>query len=231
VEEIASAPMLPCPITMPKIMQAKNIGHWGTERWDNLQTNAWFTDGSPMLQGGKLHWKSAAWRPTDGQILTGQGMGRSVQHAEVHTARLAIEQSHKEGCQIVRIYSDLWCVCNDIGVWLGKWKYTNWQINGKDIWSKEEWIKMNELSQSISIYMTHVDVHTGRGDPASQHNEKADKLAALMITRNIPWQVRVHRPFCDCILERKWQICGMCLNKKDWKWPLKRGPRSRIIQD
>jgi hypothetical protein len=27
VEEIASAPMLPCPITMPKIMQAKNIGH------------------------------------------------------------------------------------------------------------------------------------------------------------------------------------------------------------
>jgi hypothetical protein len=69
-----------------------------------------------MLQGGKLHWKSAAWRPTDGQILTGQGMGRSVQHAEVHAARLAIEQSHKEGCQIVRIYSDLWCVCNDIGV-------------------------------------------------------------------------------------------------------------------
>jgi hypothetical protein len=32
VEEIASAPMVPCPITMPKITQAKNIGRWWTER-------------------------------------------------------------------------------------------------------------------------------------------------------------------------------------------------------
>jgi hypothetical protein len=40
-------------------------------------------------------------------------MGRSVQHAEVHAARLAIEQSHKEGYKVVRIYSDLWCVCSE----------------------------------------------------------------------------------------------------------------------
>jgi hypothetical protein len=91
VEEIASVPMVPCPIAMPKITQAKNIGRWGTERWDNLQTNAWFTDGSSMLRSDKLHWKSAAWRLTDGQILTDQGTGRSAQHAEVHAARLAIE--------------------------------------------------------------------------------------------------------------------------------------------
>jgi hypothetical protein len=38
MEEIASAPMVPCPITMPEIKQAKNIGHWGKERWDNSQT-------------------------------------------------------------------------------------------------------------------------------------------------------------------------------------------------
>jgi hypothetical protein len=50
-----------------------------------------------MLRSGKLHWKSAAWRPMDGQILTDQGTGRSAQHAEVHAARLATEQSHKEG--------------------------------------------------------------------------------------------------------------------------------------
>jgi hypothetical protein len=29
VEEIASAPMVPYPIAMPKITQTKNIGHWG----------------------------------------------------------------------------------------------------------------------------------------------------------------------------------------------------------
>jgi hypothetical protein len=40
----------------------------------------------------------------DRQILTDQGMGRSVQHAEVHAARLAIEQSQKEGYKTVRIY-------------------------------------------------------------------------------------------------------------------------------
>jgi hypothetical protein len=78
VEETTSALMVPCPKTMPKITQDKYIGRWGTERWDNSQTNAWFTDESSMLQGGKLHWKSATWRPTDGQILTDQGMGRSV---------------------------------------------------------------------------------------------------------------------------------------------------------
>jgi ribonuclease HI len=167
MEEITSALMVPCAITMPKITQAKNIGHWGTERWDNSQTNAWFTDGASMFQGGKLCWKSAAWGPTDGQILTDQGMGRSEQHAEVHAARLAIEQSQKEGYKIVRIYSDSWCVCNGIAVWSGKQKHTNWQINGKDIWSKQDWIKMDELSQSISIYMTHMNAYTGRGDPTS----------------------------------------------------------------
>jgi hypothetical protein len=122
VGEIASALMVPCPITMSKITQAETIGHWGTERWENSQTNVWFTDGSSMLQSGKLHWESAAWRPMDGQILTDQGTGRSAQHAEVHAARLAIGQSHKEGHKIVRIYSDLWCVCNGIAVWSGKWQ-------------------------------------------------------------------------------------------------------------
>jgi hypothetical protein len=38
VEEIASALKVPCPITMSKIIQAKNIVRWGTERWDNSQT-------------------------------------------------------------------------------------------------------------------------------------------------------------------------------------------------
>jgi hypothetical protein len=40
---------------------------------------------------------------------------------------------------------------NGIAVWSGKWKHTNWQTNGKDIWSKEEWIKMDELSQGKEI--------------------------------------------------------------------------------
>jgi ribonuclease HI len=184
-----------------------------------------------MLRGGKLHWKSAAWSPTDGQILTGQGTGRSAQQAEVHAARLAIEQSHKEGYKIVRIHSDLWCVCNGIAVWLGKWKHTNWQINGKDIWSKEDWIKMDEFSQSISIYVTHVDAHTGKGDPTSQHNKKADKLAALMITRNIPWQVKESTDYSVTLYRKDNQADLWHVHKEGLKMTLKRGSRSRVIQN
>jgi hypothetical protein len=34
------------------------------------------------------------------------------------------------------------------------------------IWSREDWIKMDKLFQSISIYMTHVDAQQGK---AIQH--------------------------------------------------------------
>jgi hypothetical protein len=151
VEEIASAPTVPCPITMPKITQAKNIGHWGTERWTTHKQTAGSLMEHPCCRVASCIGNLQPGRPSDVQILTDQGTGRSAQHAEVHAARLAIEQSQKEGYKIVRIYSDSWCVCNGIAVWSGKWKHTNWQINGKDIQSKEDWIKMGELSQSTCV--------------------------------------------------------------------------------
>jgi ribonuclease HI len=121
-------------------------------------------------------------------------------------------------------------VYNGIAVWSGKWKHTNWQINGKDIWSKEDWIKMDELSQSISIYVTHVDAHTGKGDPTSQHNEKADKLAALMITRNTPWQMKESTDHSVTLYRKDNREDPWCVHKQEGpKMTLKRGPRTRVI--
>jgi hypothetical protein len=118
-------------------------------------------------------------------------------------------------------------VCNGIAVWSGKWKHINWQINCKDIWKK-----MDEFSQSISIYVTHVDARTGKGDLISQHNEKADKLAALMITRNTPWQVKESTDHSVTLYRKdNWADPWHVHKQEGRKMILKRGPRSRAIQD
>jgi hypothetical protein len=123
-------------------------------------------------------------------------------------------------------------VCNGIAVWSVKWKQTNWQINGKDICSKKDWIKMDKLSQSISIFVTHVDAPTGKGDPTSQHNEKADKLAALMITRNTPWQMKESTDHSVTLYRKDNREDPWCVHKQEGpKMTLKRGPRTRVIRD
>jgi hypothetical protein len=122
-------------------------------------------------------------------------------------------------------------MCNGIAVWSGKWKHINWQVNGKDIWSKEDWIEMVELFQSISIYMTHADAHTGKDDPTSQHNEKAEKLAALMITRNTPWQVKESTDHSVTLYRKDNWADPWHVKQEGLKMTLKGGPKSRVIQD
>jgi hypothetical protein len=77
-----------------------------------------------------------------------------------------------------------------------------------------------------------MDAHTRKGDPTSQHNEKADKLAAVIITRNTPWQVKdsTHH---SVTLYRKdnWADPWHVHKQKGLKMTLKRGHRSWVIQD
>jgi hypothetical protein len=89
----------------------------------------------------------------------------------------------KEGHKIVRIYSDSWCLCNGIAIWSPKWQQSDWKINGKDIWSREDWMAIAEASKHIKIYVTHVDACTSKTDPSHAHSDKADKLAALMTSK------------------------------------------------
>jgi hypothetical protein len=51
-----------------------------------------------------------------------------------------------------------------------------------------------EASKHIKIYVTHTDAHTSKTDPTHAHNDKADKLAALItskltISSKSPWKV------------------------------------------
>jgi hypothetical protein len=59
IEDIANAPIVPCPITIARPQKVSPTGSWGTALWSPTQTNAWFTDGLSAVKGGKLHWKSA----------------------------------------------------------------------------------------------------------------------------------------------------------------------------
>jgi hypothetical protein len=90
---------------------------------------------------------------------------------------------------------------------------------------------MGKLSQSISIYVTHVDAHTGKGDPTSQHNEKSDKLAALVITRNTPWQVKESTDHSVTFYRKdNWPDPWHVHKQEGLKMTLKRGPRCRVTQ-
>lgn len=63
-------------------------------------------DGSSCTRGGKLHWKAAAYRPTDGHVLTKEGIDSSAQIAELMAVKLVIDFSLQHAQQIVRIFSD-----------------------------------------------------------------------------------------------------------------------------
>jgi hypothetical protein len=55
MEEIASAQLVPCPITMPKITQAKNIGHQGDREMGQLTNKC-------LVHGWSIHvaeWQAA----------------------------------------------------------------------------------------------------------------------------------------------------------------------------
>ena len=85
------------PAKSPAEKPLKPIGFWGTEIYSPKVLNAWFTDGSTATVGNKVHWKAAAYRPEDGQIITDQGTEKSAQHAEVIATVLAVRQTIKEG--------------------------------------------------------------------------------------------------------------------------------------
>lgn len=152
------------------------MGHWGTHEFDPTMKNAWFTDGSSTVTNNVVKWKAAAYRPGDGIILTESRQS----NAEVIAALLAARQSIKESQKILHLFTDSWCVANGIAIWSGKWKQPDWKINGKDIWSKEAWKELDEISNKVKILVYHVDAHTNKQDLVSEHNRTVDRLAAAV---------------------------------------------------
>jgi hypothetical protein len=126
---------------------------------------------------------------------------------------------------------------------LPKWQQSDWKINGKDIWSREDWMAIAEASKNIKIYVTHMDAHKSKTDPTHAHNDKADKLAALMTSKLIisnktlwkvintsdtkvtlqhdpNWQVRTPIPKTKLVNKHPWSV----KNREDTKVTLHHKP-------
>lgn len=58
-----------------------------------------------------------------------------------------------------------------------KWKENDFQINGRDLWSKEYWINIDKLIKLIKIYVTHISAHAKDNSHTTLGNQIADKLA------------------------------------------------------
>lgn len=80
-------------------------------------------------------------------------------------------------------FTDSWCVADGLAIRSGKWKRTNWAINGKDIWSKEAWQELDEMSREVKIIVYRVGAHTGKQDETSENNEIMDKSATALFLK------------------------------------------------
>lgn len=184
-ELLATSPMA-APPNLPPERSLKPIGRWGASTPST--TNVWYTDGSATVRNGTTFWKAAAYRPSDGCVLSDQGTDSSAQIAELCAVLLAVRHCTAEGHKVIHIFSDSWSVCNGIAIWSAKWMLTDFCINGKPVWGQEWW---KELANShMTILVTHVDAHTGKTDVHSSMNEVVDKLAKTMtlkLVNTAPW--------------------------------------------
>lgn len=186
VQERTGSPIIPIPTCINmKDTNMKPIGRWGTTPYNQNMKQAWFTDGSATTKNNTVTWKAAAFRPSDGKILTQQGTNKSAQHAEVWAALLAARQVKEDKDVAMTIYTDSWAVANGIAIWSAKWKKTNWKINGKPLWSDGAWKELAEISKQVTISVYHVDAHQKKQDDEHKYNNKADELSKItvMITK------------------------------------------------
>ena len=70
-------------------------------------------EGPATTKSNVVCWKAAASKPEDEMILIEEGKSKSAQHAEVITALLAANPSHKDG---KHTFTDSWCVANGIAI-------------------------------------------------------------------------------------------------------------------
>ncbi|XP_007055710.1 ribonuclease H1 isoform X2 [Chelonia mydas] len=95
------------------------------------------------------------------------------QRAEIHAACKAIEQAKSQNIKKLVIYTDSKFTINGITSWVDNWKSNGWRTStGKDVINKEDFERLDELSEGMEIQWMHVPGHAG-----FIGNEVADRLA------------------------------------------------------
>jgi hypothetical protein len=75
-----------------------------------------------------------------------------------------------------------------IAIWSGKWKMNDWETNGKDIWSKEFWMKLYNIVKEVKVNIYRVNVHTNKEGDQYRHNGTVDIFTSLAIRLKQNWK-------------------------------------------
>lgn len=108
------------------------------ERSQDL-TNAWFTGST--RDGTKTN---GQWQPKD------WGLEWPTPRKEPQTQHSTngYKTNNSESERKTFIFFNSWCMCNGIAIWSSKWKTTNGQRNGKDIWSWGACMEMTRCNKT-----------------------------------------------------------------------------------
>ncbi|XP_074847319.1 ribonuclease H1 isoform X2 [Carettochelys insculpta] len=135
-----------------------------------------YTDGCCSSNG---HHKARAgvgvyWGPDHPLNIGDRLPGRQTnQRAEIHAACKAIEQAKSQNIKKLVIYTDSKFTINGVTSWVDNWKSNGWKTStGKHVINKEDFERLDKLSEGMEIQWMHVPGHAG-----FTGNEAADRLA------------------------------------------------------
>lgn len=95
------------------------------------------------------------------------------QRAEIHAACKALEQAKAQNISKLVLYTDSMFTINGITNWVKGWKKNGWKTStGKEVINKEDFVRLERLTQNMDIQWMHVPGHSG-----FVGNEEADRLA------------------------------------------------------
>ncbi|XP_050806912.1 ribonuclease H1 isoform X2 [Gopherus flavomarginatus] len=114
------------------------------------------------------------WGPDHPLNTSDRLSGRQTnQRAEIHAACKAIEQAKSQNIKKLVLYTDSKFTINGVTSWVDNWKNNGWRTStGKDVINKEDFERLDKLSEGMEIQWMHVPGHAG-----FTGNEAADRLA------------------------------------------------------
>lgn len=121
----------------------------------SLQTevkDGWFTDASVKCIDGKWKYRAVALNIQTGMEVVEEGMG-SAQVRELKAALLALKEKAKI------IYVDSYSFWAGATQCLCQWEALDWQVNGKEVWQKDDWKWLLSQAQSQQIHTGCVKTH------------------------------------------------------------------------
>ncbi|XP_053565699.1 ribonuclease H1 [Bombina bombina] len=135
-----------------------------------------YTDGC-CSQNGRFKAKAGIgvfWGPGHPLNVAERLEGRQTnQRAEILAACKAIEQAKSNNITKLVLYTDSMFTINGITKWIHSWKSNDWKLStGKNVINKEDFEKLDKLTEGIDIKWIHIPGHAGFGG-----NEAADRLA------------------------------------------------------